>query len=134
MKTFHILSVMAWLTGIFYLPRILVHYTEGKEANEDVRRLLLMAQKLIKFMTIMAALAIGLGSWLWLGYGISGGWLHVKLVFVVMLVIYHYACWHYLRNITSGSLKYSGKYFRYFNELSLLFIVPILIMVVVKPI
>jgi len=114
-KTFHILGVMAWLTGIFYLPRILVHYAEGKAAGEDVRRLIIMSKKLMQFMTIMAAIAIVLGSWLWLSYGISGSWLYVKLACVAMLIVYHIFCWQYVRKMDAGNFALSGKYFRYFN-------------------
>ena len=85
-KTFHILFVMAWMAGVFYLPRILVHYVEGKAAAEDTRRLVTMAEKLLKFSTIMAALAITLGLLLWLYYGVTGGWMHAKLFLVGLLV------------------------------------------------
>ena len=86
-KTFHLLFVMAWMAGVFYLPRILVHYVEGKAASEDTRRLVTMAEKLLKFSTMMAALAITLGMILWLYYGITGGWMHAKLILVGLLVL-----------------------------------------------
>ena len=79
-KTFHILFVMAWMAGLFYMPRIFVHYVEGKDAGEDVRRLVIMVGKLFRFSTIMALLALGLGLWLWLWYGITGTWLKIKLI------------------------------------------------------
>ncbi len=75
LKTFHILFVMSWMAGIFYLPRIFVHFVEGQQAGEQVDRLAIMARKLYGFMTIMMMLAIGTGLWLWLAYGFSGNWL-----------------------------------------------------------
>ena len=132
-KTFHVLSVMAWLAGIFYLPRIFVHYSEGFAAGEDVRRLIVMANNLLRFMTVMALIAISLGVWLWLGYGISGTWLHIKLMFVFALVVYHGVCWHYVKRIGNSSFSMSSRFLRYFNEVSLLAVVPILVLVVVKP-
>lgn len=132
-KAFHILAMTSWMAGIFYLPRIFVHYVEGREAGQDVARLEIMAGKLYGFMTLMALFTLGLGLWLWLGYGFSGGWLHAKLFFVVLLMGYHYWCKTYLNKMRAGNLDRSGRYFRLFNELPLLIFIPILIFVVVKP-
>jgi len=132
-KAFHILAMTSWMAGIFYLPRIFVHYVEGREAGEDVARLEIMAGKLYGFMSLMAVFTLGLGAWLWLGYGFSGGWLHAKLLLVVLLIGYHYWCKVYLNKLRKGILDRSGRYFRLFNELPLIIFIPILIMVVVKP-
>ena len=132
-KTFHILAMASWMAGIFYLPRIFVHYVEGRESGQDVSRLEIMARKLYGFMTIMAVFTLGLGLWLWLGYGFSGGWLHAKLFFVLLLIGFHGWCRAYLKQMQNGRLSKSGKFFRLFNELPLLIFVPILIFVVVKP-
>lgn len=132
-KTFHILAMTSWMAGIFYLPRIFVHYVEGRAAGEDVARLVIMAGKLYGFMSIMALLTLGLGLWLWLGYGFSGGWLHAKLLCVGLLIGYHFWCQRYLRRMRVGQLSNSGRYFRLFNELPLLIFLPILVLVVVKP-
>ncbi|MGY8869034.1 MAG: CopD family protein, partial [Pseudomonadales bacterium] len=84
-KMFHILAMTSWMAGIFYLPRIFVHFVEGREAGQDVARLKIMGRKLYGFMSIMAVFTLGLGLWLWLGFGFSGGWLHAKLMFVGLL-------------------------------------------------
>src|SRR6185437_8031343 len=91
-KAFHVLAVIAWLAGIFYLPRIFVHYAEGRAKGEDVRRLVVMAGRLFGFMTMMAVVALLLGLWLWLGFHDDGLWLMIKLVFVAGLIVYHVAC------------------------------------------
>ncbi len=132
-KMLHILAMTSWMAGIFYLPRIFVHYVEGAEAGQDVERLKIMARKLFGFMSIMAVFTLVFGLWLWLGYGFSGGWLHAKLVFVLLLIGYHGWCWSYLQQMKAGTLTRSGRYFRLFNELPLLIFIPILIFVVVKP-
>ncbi|MGB0466414.1 MAG: CopD family protein [Pontibacterium sp.] len=132
-KTFHILAMTSWMAGIFYLPRIFVHYVEGREAGQDVARLAIMGRKLYNFMSIMALFTLGLGVWLWLGYGFGGGWLHAKLTLVVLLIGYHHWCLAYLKKMEKGSLDRSGRYFRLFNELPLIIFVPILILVVIKP-
>jgi protoporphyrinogen IX oxidase len=132
-KTFHLLGVISWLAGIFYLPRIFVHYVEGAAANEDVRRLVIMARRLYGFMTIMAIAALGLGTWLWLGYGYSGRWLDIKLVFVAGLIGYHLACRALMMRMQRGKSLPTGLQLRFLNEGALLLIVPILILAVVKP-
>ncbi|WP_372740516.1 CopD family protein [Neptunomonas sp.] len=132
-KMFHILAMTSWMAGIFYLPRIFVHFVEGKEAGQDVARLQIMARKLYGFMSIMAIFTLVLGFWLWLGYGFSGGWLHAKLMFVGLLIGYHFWCRAYLKKMQADLLDRSGLYFRLFNELPLLIFIPILIFVVVKP-
>jgi protoporphyrinogen IX oxidase len=132
-KTAHLLFVMAWMAGIFYLPRIFVHYVEAREENQDTSRLVIMAEKLVRFALVMAILAGFFGFWLWFGYGFSGHWLTVKLVFVLVLVAYHYQCYRYTRMLRQGSVINSSVFFRIFNESALLILIPILIMVVVKP-
>lgn len=133
-KCFHLLSVIAWLSGLFYLPRILVHYVEGRAAGEDVRRLLIMGHRLARFMDIMAVVAMALGIWLWLAYWRnSGAWIHAKLGFVVLLIGYHGLTRVLLGRAQRGAPLPSGRALRLLNEASLLIVVPILIFVVVKP-
>jgi putative membrane protein len=132
-KSFHILAVIAWLAGVFYLPRIFVHYAEGREAGEDVRRLSVMARRLYAFMSLMAAIALALGLWLWLGFNDGGRWLMYKLLFVAGLIVYHGVC-GVLRQRLARSLPLpSATALRWFNEAALLLVVPIVILAVVKP-
>ena len=133
-KVFHIMMVVAWLAGIFYLPRIFVHYAEGRKLGEDVRRLGTMATKLFRFMTIVAVQAIVAGVWLWLGYGVKGDWIYAKMIFVLALIAYQIMYWFYLQKLLNDDLQESSLYLRYLNELPLLLVIPILILVVVKPI
>jgi putative membrane protein len=132
-KMIHILFVMSWMAGIFYLPRIFVHFVEGQQAGEQVDRLAIMARKLYGFMTVMMVLALVSGVVLWLAYGFNGAWLHVKLLFVVLMMVYH--CWSRtrMREMQAGHLDHSGVYYRWANEIPLVLIIVILVMVVVKP-
>jgi putative membrane protein len=132
-KTFHILFVMAWMAGVFYLPRILVHYVEGLAAGEDTRRLVTMAEKLFRFSMIMAALALVLGLVLWLYYGITGAWMHAKLGLVFLLLGYQHVTLRYIRIMKAAEPLPSSLFFRFYNEAALVLVVPILILVVVKP-
>jgi putative membrane protein len=131
-KTFHQLFVISWFAGLFYLPRILVNL--AMEDNEtSYARLLLMARKLYRFMTILAVPALAFGLWLWLGYGISGGWMHAKLVLVVLLIGYHHACGSLLKKFEHKRNTRSHVWFRWFNEVPVLVLFATLILVVLKP-
>jgi len=133
LKCFHLLGVIAWLAGIFYLPRIFVHYAEGQAAGEDVRRLVIMGRRLFNFMTIMAIVALTLGLWLMLYYGFSGNWLTTKLAFVCALLLYHFGCQRLLGRMERQEPLPAPLRLRFLNEAALLIVVPILILVIVKP-
>ena len=132
-KATHILFVMAWMAGLFYLPRIFVHFVEADTAGEDTRRLAIMAEKLFRFSTVMAAIALGTGLILWLYYGISGNWLNAKLLLVALLVGYQLQTFSYITDMKLSQLDGTSLFFRIFNEGALLLVIPILILVVVKP-
>ncbi len=135
-KCFHLLFVIAWLAGVFYLPRIFVHYVEGRAAGEDVRRLVTMAGRLHGFMTVMALLALTLGSLLWGLYAdayLTAHWLRIKLLFVMALVAYHLYCRVLLGRMRRGEVLPGAIVLRILNEGALLIVVPILILAVVKP-
>lgn len=132
-KALHVLAVIAWLAGVFYLPRIFVHYAEGQSRGEDVRRLVVMARRLFGFMTMMAVLALAFGLTLWLEFHDSGRWLMVKLVFVLGLIGYHAACRVLLGRLLRGAAMPSALRLRLFNESALLLVVPIILLAVVKP-
>ena len=132
-KAFHLIAVIAWLAGLFYLPRIFVHYAEGHVGGEDVRRLVVMGTRLFGFMTIMGTLALALGLWLWLGFNDAGLWLMIKLLFVLGLIGYHVASRVLLGRMRRGAPMPSGLQLRLFNEAALLLVVPIILLAVVKP-
>ncbi|MFZ3004380.1 MAG: CopD family protein [Undibacterium umbellatum] len=135
-KVLHIMFVTSWFAGLFYMPRILVNLAMENHAL-TTERLLLMARKLYRFMTILAVLALIFGLWLWLVYGIGkgpgNGWLHAKLTFVILLIGYHHACGSLLKKFEKGVNKRSHVWFRWFNEVPVILLLAILILVVVKP-
>ena len=134
-KSLHIVFVTAWFAGLFYLPRLLVNLAM-LDRERDVTthaRLLLMARKLYRFMTLLAVPALAFGLWLWLGYGIRGGWLQAKLVLVVLLAGYHHACGSLLSKFERGANTRSHVWYRWFNEVPVILLLVIVILVVVKP-
>ncbi|THU01530.1 CopD family protein [Lampropedia puyangensis] len=137
-KAFHIVFIAAWFAGLFYLPRILVNLAQVPEGSVAERqRLIGMGQRLLRFSTLLAIPAIGLGLWLWLGEGIGkgpgNGWLHAKLGLVLLVVGYHHGCGVLLRKFIQGNSRRSHRWFRWFNEVSVLLFTAIVVLVVVKP-
>ena len=92
-----------------------------------------MEYRLYRFMWPLALLAITLGFWLWLGFGISGGWLHAKLLLVILLVAYHLYCGKLIKNFKLDKNQHSHVWYRWFNELPVILLVGIVILVEVKP-
>jgi len=132
-KALHLLFIISWMAGIFYLPRIFVHYVAGQAAGEDVRRLTIMARKLYHFTSIVAVFALATGIWLMVGYGFRGGWLHAKLLMVVLLIAYHISMRIYMKRMQRGAPLPAATTLRWYNELPLVILVAILYLVVVKP-
>ena len=133
-KTLHIVLITSWFGGLFYLPRIFVNLADETD-TAALTRLLRMADKLYRFMTILAVLALGLGLWLWLGYGIGSGagWMQAKLVVVVLLIGYHHACSSLLKKFHRQQNRRSHVWFRWFNEVPVLLLLVGVALVVLKP-
>ncbi|RMX04800.1 CopD family protein [Corticibacter populi] len=137
-KAFHIIFVTSWFAGLFYLPRIFVNLAEVPASSvAEQERLLGMARRLLRFTTILAVPALALGLWLWLGYGIGrgpgNGWMHAKLTLVVLVLGYHHACGVLLRKFAAGQNQHSSRWYRWFNEVSVLLLIGIVVLVVAKP-
>jgi putative membrane protein len=133
-KALHIVFVASWFAGLFYLPRIFVNL--AMETNPAVNeRLLIMARKLYRFMTLLMIPALVLGLWLWLLYGIGQQsiWLYLKLVLVVLLIGYHHICKRLLKKFENGENTHSHIWYRWFNEVPVLGMIAVVILVVVKP-
>lgn len=135
-KSLHLVFIISWFAGLFYLPRILVNLAEETDATAT-ERLILMARRLYRFMSILAVPAVVFGLWLWLVYGIGkgpgNGWLHAKLLLVVLVIGYHHACGSLLKKFEHGRNTKSGKWLRWFNEVPVILLLLIVILVVVKP-
>src|SRR3954463_7228856 len=131
-KAFHIVFIASWFAGLFYLPRIFVNLAQETETVATAR-LLLMATRLYRFTSMLMVPAIGFGAWLWLGYGITGHWLHAQLALVVLAIGYHHACGSLLKKFENGANKRSETWYRWFNEVPVLLMLAIVILVVVKP-
>lgn len=136
-KAFHIISMVTWFAGLFYLPRLFVYHAmcEDREGGE---RFKVMERKLYRgIMTPSAIVTVVLGVWMlveygWAAYGHSG-WLHAKLFLVVLLLVYHHLCGRYLRAFRDDRNRRSHVFFRWFNEAPVVLLIGIVIFVVVRP-
>ncbi len=131
-KSLHIILVTSWFAGLFYLPRLFVNHAMVSD-KATLERLALMEHKLYRFMTPLGILAVGLGMWLWFGFGISGGWLHLKTPLVTFLIVYHLYCGRLMRAFAEGRNTRSHVWFRYFNEIPVLVLFACVFLVVLKP-
>lgn len=133
-KTFHIVFVVSWFAGLFYLPRIFVNLAD--ESNPVVlQRLLGMARRLYRFMAPLVVLAVGLGLWLFLYYGLGQhqAWMHAKIALVILLIIYHLVCGRMLKRFEQSANTRSHRYYRWFNEIPVILLMIITALVVVRP-
>ncbi|MBJ7265263.1 MAG: CopD family protein [Burkholderiaceae bacterium] len=135
-KTFHIVFIASWFAGLFYLPRIYVNLAQA--TDDAVRTCLLgMARRLFRFTTILAVPAIVLGVWLFwvygIGYGPGNGWMHAKILAVLLVLGYHHACFVMLRRFEAGKNTRSHVFYRWFNEMPVILLVIIVALVVLKP-
>ncbi len=135
MKSLHIVLVMSWFAGLFYLPRIFVNLAMvPADSGAERERLLLMADKLLRFMTLLAPLALVMGFILWQRYSIGKGmgWMHAKLLMVLFIMAYHFMCWRLLGKIKAGKM-HSHTWYRWFNEIPVVLLLITTILVTVKP-
>ncbi|MGD2139712.1 MAG: CopD family protein [Burkholderiales bacterium] len=132
-KSLHIIFMVTWFAGLFYLPRLFVYHAMSDD-RASIDRFKIMERKLFfGIMTPGGILTIASGLWLWLGWGFYGGWLHAKLVLVLLLVGYHLWCGKLLVDFRRGSNRHSHVWFRWFNEFPVLILFGVVFLVVLKP-
>lgn len=133
LKAFHIVFMVAWFAGLFYLPRLFVYHAQAEDRVSQ-ERFKVMERKLYRgIMTPCMVLTLGLGTWLWLGYGFRGGWLHAKLAVVALLVAHHFWLGHLVKVFARDQNARTHVFYRWINEIPLLYLIAIVVLVVVKP-
>lgn len=132
-KSFHIIFMVTWFAGLFYLPRLFVYHAMSDD-QASLDRFKIMERKLFYgIMTPGGVITLALGFWLWFGYGFTGGWLHAKVALVLVLVGYHIWCGKLMIDFKLDRNTKSHVWYRWFNEVPVLFLIVIIILVVVKP-
>ena len=133
LKAFHVIFMVTWFAGLFYLPRLFVYHALSDDAP-SVARFKIMERKLFYgIMTPGAVLTVATGLGLWLFYGISGGWLHAKLAVVALLIAYHLWCGRLVVVFRDDANRRSHVWYRWFNEVPVLMLIAIVVLVIVKP-
>lgn len=134
--SWHLIAMVAWFAGLFYLPRLFIYHRLSFDSI-SLERFKIMEHKLYYMITTPAAiLTTFFGIWLltlkWDYYEIQN-WMHVKLILVLLLWIYHLSCGYFLQQFKQGTVKLSDRFFRWFNEIPTLLLMGIVIFAVVKP-
>jgi protoporphyrinogen IX oxidase len=134
LKAFHIVFVVTWFAGLFYLPRLYLYHVSTQDPT-GIERFKIMEKRLFTMMTIGATLAatFGIAMIIVAPSYLQAGWMHAKLTWVVGLLIYHFWCYRLLVAIREGRNRHSERWYRLFNEVPTLFLIAIVILVVVKP-
>lgn len=133
LKALHIIFMVTWFAGLFYLPRLFVYHAQSAD-RASLERFKVMERKLFfGIMTPGALLTIVFGTWLWLGYGFSGGWLVAKLALVTVLIAYHVYCGKLLQDFKHNRNRHGHVFYRWLNELPVLILIAVVLLVVLKP-
>ena len=132
-KTLHVVMMVSWFAGLFYLPRLYVYHAQTQDRGA-IETFKVMERKLYRgIMTPTMVLTIVFGLWLWLGYGVGGGWMHAKVALVALLVAYHFWMGHLRKVFERDANTRSHVFYRWINELPLLLLVAIVVLVLFKP-
>lgn len=135
-KIIHLLAVFSWMAALFYLPRLFVYHSANKDKEQFVSIVITQERRLyfaIAIPAMVLALLSGIGLIVLDTSVFKGGWLHMKLFFVILLVIYHHICGYYVKKFSKGvEVTKSAKYFRIFNEVPTILLIGIIIPVVLR--
>jgi putative membrane protein len=133
-KAFHIIFMVTWFAGLFYLPRLFVYHAMSEDAASRERFKVMERKLYFGIMAPGAILTVAFGICLWLGwFRGAGGWLHAKLALVIVLIAYHLWCGRILKDFKHDRNTRGHVWFRWFNEFPVLILFAAVILVVVKP-
>jgi putative membrane protein len=134
LKALHVIAVITWFAGLFYLPRLFVYHADANDAI-SVQRFEIMERRLFILMSIGAAASVLFGAAMLIGAPgyLQMGWLRVKLLFVLLVLAYHLSCYKFMRDLALQRNTRSAKWYRAFNEAPSLLLIVIVVLAVVKP-
>ena len=132
-KAFHIIFMVTWFAGLFYLPRLFVYHAMTKDKISHERFIIMERKLFYGIMTPGAIITLILGVWLLVGYEFYGNWLNLKLLCVLLLIFYHLACLKYMIDFKLNKNKHTHIFYRWFNEIPVVLLFAIVILVVIKP-
>jgi putative membrane protein len=136
-KAFHVIFMVTWFAGLFYLPRLFVYHAMSNDETSNERFKVMERKLFYGIMTPGGIITTLLGLWLlfeyaWQAYS-SMLWLHIKLTLILLLIVYHVYCWKYLLQFKQDKNSHSHVFYRWFNEIPVLMLIGIILLVVAKP-
>ncbi len=139
-KSFHIVGVVVWFAGLFYLVRLFIYHVEAEAEPEPARSILknqytLMEKRLYGIITtpgMVVAVAMAIALLVQMPEYLKEGWMHIKLGFVALLLVYHHYCARLMKQLHRGDCKWSGQQLRALNEAPTLLLVAIVMLVIFK--
>ncbi len=132
-KSFHIIFMVTWFAGLFYLPRLFVYHAMSEDTASRERFKIMERKLFFGIMTPGAILTIVFGLWLWLGYGFYGGWLYAKIALVAVLVVYHGYCGKLMIDFKQDRNRHGHVFYRWLNELPVVVLIAIILLVELQP-
>jgi putative membrane protein len=134
LKAFHVIAVVTWFAGLFYLPRLYVYHADAKDSI-SIERFKVMERRLFGIMTIgaLASVAFGLAMLVTAPAYLALGWLRIKLLLVLLVIAYHWICYQLMRDFAENRNTHGSRWYRGFNEVPSLLLVAIVVLAVVKP-
>jgi protoporphyrinogen IX oxidase len=134
LKAFHVIAVITWFAGLFYLPRLYVYHADASDPV-GIDRFVVMERRLFALMTIGAVLSVALGAAMLAAAPayLAMGWLRVKLLFVLLVIGYHGFCYQLMRDFARNRNSHTARWYRGFNEVPSLLLIAIVLLAVVKP-
>jgi putative membrane protein len=137
LKAFHLIFMVTWFAGLFYLPRLYVYHAMSEDEISNERFKVMERKLFYGIMTPGMVITFVFGIWMLVDYAwgmyATMGWLHVKLTLLALLLVYHYFCYRYLVDFKLDRNRHGHVFFRWFNEVPVLFLLVIVILAVVKP-
>ncbi|TXL01651.1 TIGR00701 family protein [Methylococcaceae bacterium HT1] len=137
LKAFHLIFMVTWFAGLFYLPRLYVYHAMSDDDISNERFKVMERKLFYGIMTPGMIITFVFGIWMLIDYAwamyASMGWLHVKLTLLLLSVVYHYFCYRYLLDFKFDRNQHSHVFYRWFNEVPVIFLLAIVILAVVKP-
>jgi putative membrane protein len=134
LKAFHVIAVVTWFAGLFYLPRLYVYHADAKDSI-SIERFKIMERRLFAIMTIgaIASAVFGAAMLVSVPAYLQLGWLRTKLLLVLLLIAYHCSCYKLMRDFAGNRNTHSSRWYRGFNEVPSLLLIGIVVLAVVKP-
>ena len=136
LKALHLIAVISWMAGLLYLPRLFVYHADADKGSELSETFKIMERRLLRGIMNPAMIAVFLfgGAMIWANTGLmSGGWMHAKISFVILLTVFHHALGRWRKAFLKDENRKTARFFRQINEIPTVLMIAIVLLVILKP-